>query len=304
MICTPGREDRRVGITHERDFPAFVRGLAKVTRRLIPAEAPSSEIDRLVRERLRTNRALHTFDPPALEGLGTDPMATQALCDVGAVAGDEVQAAPRMLSGRPRVISVEPQTLSQVFAALRQVAEAAGADRAAEGAVGGVTARVEARGARAAGLQHRLRLALPEWLDPPVSCGHRGPERVRPAGAVEGFGRAGLPSRTLRRDEVMASRPEVVFIACCGFGVERTMDDVPPLQSVPGWQDLPAVCSGRVYVTDGAHYFSRPGPRLVDSLEILAHTLHPEAHPLPAGLPPPVRVIDSGVVKQASWGAA
>ena len=98
----------------------------------------------------------------------------------------------------------------------------------------------------------------------------------------------------------MAWQPEVVIIACCGFGVERTMDDVPPLQSVPGWQDLPAVRSGRVYVTDGSHYFSRPGPRLVDSLEILAHTLHPEAHPLPAGLPPPVRVNNSMIVKLAA----
>jgi len=109
-----------------------------------------------------------------------------------------------------------------------------------------------------------------------------------------------MPSRTLRWDEVIAWQPEVVFIACCGFGVERTMDDVPRLQSIPGWPDLPAVRLGRVYVADGSHYFSRPGPRLVDSLEILAHALDPEVHPLPLGLTAPARVIDTAMVNRAS----
>lgn len=300
MICTLGLEDRLVGVTHECDFPASVRRLPKVTRTLIPIDAPSAEIDRLVRERLRTNRALYTLDLPTLERLRPDLIVTQALCDVCAVAEDEVRAAACMLPGGPRVINLEPQTLSQIFDAIRQVAKAAGIDRDAEAVIGGLTARVEAVVVRGTGLQYRPRVALLEWLDPPFSCGHWSPELVRLAGGVEGLGREGRPSRTLCWDEVMAWRPEVVFIACCGFGVERTMDDVPPLQSVPGWQDLPAVRSGRVYVTDGSHYFSRPGPRLVDSLEILAHALHPEAHPLPAGLPPPVRVIDSGVVNRAS----
>ena len=300
MICALGLEDRLVGVTHECDFPAFVRRLPKVTRTLIPAEAPSAEIDRLVRERLRTSRALYTLDLPTLEVLRPDLIVTQTLCDVCAVAEDEVRDAAGRLPGGPRVINLEPQTLSQVFAAIHQVAKAAGVDRDAEELVGGLSARVESVAARAAGLQHRPRVAMLEWLDPPFSCGHWSPELVRLAGGVEGLGREGLPSRTLRWEEVMAWQPEVVFIACCGFDAERTIDDVPSLQSVPGWQDLPAVRSGRVYVTDGSHYFSRPGPRLVDSLEILAHTLHPEAHPLPTGLPPPVRVIASEVLHRAS----
>ena len=295
MICALGLEDQLVGVTHECDYPPFVRGLPKVTRTLIPADAPSAEIDHLVRERLRTNRALYTLDLPTLEGLRPDLIVTQALCDVCAVAEEEVRAAACMLPGGPRVINLEPQTLSQVFAAIRQVAEAAGVEREAEEVVGVLTARVEVVVARAVGLARRPRVALLEWLDPPFSCGHWSPELVRLAGGIEGLGQEGRPSRTLRWDEVMAWHPEVVFIACCGFGVERTMDDVPPLQSVPGWRDLPAVRSGRVYVTDGSHYFSRPGTRLVDSLEILAHTLHPEVHPLPHGLPRPIRVNGSGV---------
>jgi iron complex transport system substrate-binding protein len=149
-------------------------------------------------------------------------------------------------------------------------------------------------------MQRRPRVALLEWLDPPFSCGHWSPELVRLAGGIEGLGHEGRPSRTLRWDEVLAWQPEIVFIACCGFSVERTLCDLPSLQFVPGWQDVPAVRSGRVYVTNGSHYFSRPGPRLVDSLEILAHTLHPDVHPLPAGLPPPVRVNHSELVNRAS----
>ena len=301
MICTLGLEDALVGVTHECDFPGFVRGLPKVTRTLIPTDAPSAEIDRLVREHLRTNRALYTLDLPTLEALRPDLIVTQTLCDVCAVAEDEVRAAACMLPGGPQVINLEPQTLSQVFAAIRQVAKAAGVSRVAEEVVGRLTARVEAVVSRTAGLQHRPRVALLEWLDPPFSCGHWNPELVRLAGGVEGLGREGRPSRTLRWDEVRAWQPEVVFIACCGCGVERTMDDVPPLQSVAGWRDLPAVRSGRVYVADGSHYFSRPGPRLVDSLEILAHALHRDTHPLPAGLQPPVCVIGSTTVKGASW---
>jgi iron complex transport system substrate-binding protein len=294
MICALGLEDRLVGVTHECDFPASVRRLPKVTRTLIPVDAPSAEIDRLVRERLRTNRALYTLDLPTLEGLRPDLIVTQALCDVCAVAEDEVRAAACMLPGGPRVINLEPQTLSQVFAAIRQLGNAAGFVGAGDELVESLTARVEAVAARAAGLRHRPRVALLEWLDPPFSCGHWGPELVRLAGGVEGLGREGHPSRTLGWDDVIAWRPEVVFIACCGFGVERTLEDVPPLQAVPGWQDLPAARAGRVYVADGSHYFSRPGPRLVDSLEILAHALAPEAHPLPVGLPPPVRAIHAG----------
>jgi len=300
IICALGLEDQLVGVTHECDFPETVPRLPKVTRTLIPAGAASGEIDRLVRERLRTDRALYTLDLPVLEALRPDLIVTQALCDVCAVAEEEVRAAACTLPGSPRVINLEPQTLSQVFDAIRQVAKAADADRVAEQVVGGLTARVEAVVSRTAALQHRPRVALLEWLDPPFSCGHWNPELVRLAGGVEGLGREGQPSRTLRWNEVITWQPEVVFIACCGCSVERTLQDVPSLQAVPGWADVPAVRSGRVYVTDGSHYFSRPGPRLVDSLEILAHALHPEAHPLPAGLPPPVRVRDFPVANRAS----
>jgi iron complex transport system substrate-binding protein len=284
IVCALGLEDRLVGVTHECDFPESVRRLPKVTRTLIPADAPSAEIDRLVRERLRTDGALYALDLPTLEELRPDLIVTQTLCDVCAVAEEEVRAAACALPGSPRVVNLEPETLSELFAAIRQVAEAAGVERRGDEVVRRLTTRIEAVAARAAGRRHRPRVALLEWLDPPFSCGHWNPELVRLAGGVEGLGRTGRPSRTLRWEEVVAWRPEVVVIACCGFGIERTLQDAPQLRSVPGWQDLPAVRSGRVYVADGSHYFSRPGPRLVDSLEILAHALDPEVHGPPAGL--------------------
>ncbi len=290
IICALGLDERLVGVTHECDFPPSVQLLPKVTRSLIPQDASSAEIDRRVRERLKTGKALYTLDLPTLERLRPDLIVTQALCDVCAVAEEEVRAAACTLPGRPQVINLEPQSLSQVFDAIRQVAEAAGVERKAKELVGKLTARVEAVAERSAKIQHRPRVALLEWLDPPFSCGHWNPELVRLAGGVEGLGREGVPSRKLRWEEVVAWQPDVVWIACCGFGVERTLRDVALLSSVAGWQELPAVRSGRVYVTDGSHYFSRPGPRLVDSLEILAHALAPDIHPLPAKLPPPVRV--------------
>jgi iron complex transport system substrate-binding protein len=129
-----------------------------------------------------------------------------------------------------------------------------------------------------------------EWLDPPFSCGHWNPELVRMAGGIESLGRAGEPARTITWSDVEAVQPEVIFIACCGFGVERTLADLPALTRMSGWRDLPAIRANRVYVTDGNQYFSRPGPRIIDSLEILAHALDPELHPLRPGIPQATRV--------------
>lgn len=289
IVCALGLGDQLVGVTHECDYPPPVLKLPKVTHTLIPKEATSGEIDRLVRAQLKTTRALYTLNLPLLKELQPDLIVTQSLCDVCAVAQDEVQAALSQLPGNPRVINLEPQSLSEVFAAMRQVADAAGVS--AENAIKALIARVESVTARSATLTHRPRAALLEWLDPPFSCGHWSPELVRLAGGIEGLGQEGRPSRTLRWDEVIAWQPEVVFVACCGQSAERALQDLSLVRSNSGWQELPAARSGRVYVTDGSQYFSRPGPRLVDSLEILAHVLHPSVHPLPSGLPAPTAVI-------------
>jgi iron complex transport system substrate-binding protein len=277
-----------VAVTHECDFPAFVRELPRATRTLIPSDAPSGEIDRLVRERLQGQRALYSLDLGTLERLRPELIVTQALCDVCAVAEEEVQDAACRLPGRPPVVNLEPETLAQVFEAIRLVARKAGVADRGEQRVRELEARVAAVAERTTAVSRRPRVALLEWLDPPFSCGHWSPELVRLAGGEEMLGREGRRSRTLAWEEVVAARPEVVFVACCGFDVERTLQDLAALRASPAWRGLPAVEAGRVYVADGSQYFSRPGPRLVDSLEMLAHALHPDLHPLPRGVPAPV----------------
>ncbi len=284
IVTSLGLGDQLVGVTHECDYPPFVLDLPKVTRTLIPHDATSSHIDALVRERLKTKSALYSLDMPTLERLQPDLIVTQALCDVCAVAENEVREAACTLPGAPRVINLEPTSWAAVLDSIRDVGNAARCPNRASDVIAALEARVAAVAQQSARASARPRVVLLEWIDPPFCCGHWSPELVSLAGGTECLGRAGQPSRTLKWDEVIAAQPEVLFIACCGFSVERTWQDVALLPTYPGWSDLPCARNGRVYVVDGSAYFSRPGPRLVDSLEILAHTLHPELSPLPSGL--------------------
>lgn len=289
IICALGLEDQLAGVTHECDYPSFVRQLLKVTRTLVPHDASSHEIDRLVRERLQQQQGLYSLDMTVLEKLQPDLIVTQTLCEVCAVAENEVQAAVRDLPARPKVLNLEPQTLSEVIDSLHEVAAMAGVDDRADEVAGALKARVELVVQRAQLIDHKPRVALLEWLDPPFSSGHWSPEIIRLAGGEEVLGGEGQRSKALTWEEVTAARPEVIVIACCGYSIERTLEDLPLLDDVSGWHDMPAVRNGEIYVIDGSQYFSRPGPRLVDSLEMIAHVLHPDSLPLPHGLPRPLR---------------
>jgi iron complex transport system substrate-binding protein len=287
IICALGLADSLVAVTHECDYPPCVRGLPVVTRDRVSSRASMGEIDRAVREETENGRSLYALDHEALEALRPDLIVTQALCGVCAVSEDEVRAAACMLPEVPRVLNLEPMMLREVLGSMRAVAGAAGID--GEKFVQSLEARVE-RVVTCVSGRARPRVALLEWLDPPFSAGHWNPELVRLAGGVDVLGQDGQPSRTLAWKEVTASKPEVIVIACCGFGVGRTLEETSLLKNVPGWMDLPAVRSHRVYVVDGSAYFSRPGPRLVDSLELLAHLLHPDAVPRPEGVVPFARL--------------
>lgn len=290
IICALGLDDQLVGVTHECDHPPAVRDLPEVTLTRVPEDASSADIDRLVNERRGAGMALYALDRSKLDALQPDLIVTQALCGVCAVAEAEVQEAVCDLPGNPAVVNLEPESLEDLYTAIHQVAQAAGVEDRAEVAVDALKARIAVVQERAATTAQRPRVALLEWLDPPFSCGHWSPELVSLAGGVEGLGTAGQPSRELRWDEVLDWQPEVVMIACCGFDVPRTLEELPLLDAVPGWQDIPAVRHQQVFVTDGSQYFSRPGPQLVDSVEILAHAIDPGRHPLPAHLEPAVRV--------------
>lgn len=290
IVCALGLQEQLVGVTHECDFPPGVEQLPKVTKTLIPNDASSARVDEMVRQRLRLAHALYTLDREMLHQLAPDWIVTQALCDVCAVAREEVCEVALSLPGSPRIVNLEPQTLGQVLASMLTLGEQLGVESTARSVVDGLRRRIERVRSRSQWLRHPPRVLLLEWLDPPFSSGHWNPELVRLAGGGEVLGRAGKESRTLSWAEVTASEPEVVFVSCCGFGLERTLGDLDQLRTNRQWCELPAVRAGRVYVTEGSQYFSRPGPRLVDSLEMLAHSLHPSIHCLPEGVPEAVRL--------------
>lgn len=282
IVHAVGLGDRLVGVSHECDHPPAVRALPRVTRSLLPAAGSSAAIDAAVRDRVRRRQPLYALDGPLLARLRPDLVVTQALCDVCAVAEGEVAAALGGLPGSPRVVTLEPHRLGDVLAGMQAVAEAAGAAESGRVAVVELHRRIDAVAARSAAVASRPRVTLLEWLDPPFTAGHWSPEIVRLAGGAEVLGREGERSRAVAWEEVRAADPEVLIVACCGFDVARTRQELPLLAGRPGFHELACVRSGRVHLMDGNAFFSRPGPRLVEALEALAHLLHPEVHPLPA----------------------
>ncbi|QDV44702.1 vitamin B12-transporter protein BtuF [Stieleria neptunia] len=290
IVCALGLRDQLVGVSHECDFPTSVSDLPKVTRTIIPGDASSSEIDALVREQLQQQRSLYSLDVPLVRSLAPDLIVTQTLCDVCAVSEGEVKQALCDLSGDTRVVHLEPACLADVLNSIRQVAVAARCDGRAEDCLNRLNLRLQKVKERSQTIHHRPSVMLLEWIDPPFSAGHWNPELVELAGGTGIIGVAGERSVGVDWERVVSADPDVMLIACCGFDVQRSLKDVSRLQSFPGWSSLRCVQSGRVFVVDGSAYFNRPGPRLVDSLEILAHTLHPQVHPLPDGLPESLQI--------------
>lgn len=285
MVCALGLREALVGVSHECDYPPGVETLPRVTRTRIDHHAPSAEIDRQVRAELASEQALYSLETERLATLDADVIVTQSLCDVCAVADDEVRAFVAASGRDTRIVNIQPLTLDDVMQTAHSIGTAAGVPERAEALVADMRERLDAvaeRTAAALAATTRPRVALLEWLDPPFCGGHWNPELVTLAGGTDVFGAAGTPSRTLTPEALAEADPDVLFVACCGFDLERSLAELRPLLEQPEWQRLRAVRDGQVRVTDGNAFFSRPGPRLVDSAEILAHALHPDAHPAPA----------------------
>lgn len=285
IVAALGMLDRLVGVSHECDFPPGVQALPRITRCAIHGNAlPSSEIDRWVKAELARTSTLYTLDEELLRRLAPDVIITQRLCDVCAVGFETVTAFAETLPGPPRVVNLEPQTLADVFDDIRRVAAALGVPQRAEDVIAELEARIGRVATRAASAPQRRCLLL-EWIDPPFRSGHWGPELVALAGGVDPVGRAGEDAAQVSWDTIRDAAPEVLVVACCGFDVARTERDLPILRAYPGFADLPAARTGEVWVVDGSAYFSRPGPRLVDSLELLAPLVHPELYGAPSHAP-------------------
>jgi iron complex transport system substrate-binding protein len=267
-----------VGVTHECDWPPAVRGTPVVTSSALPDKgASSAEIDEIVSSQRGEQISIYHLDHALLRQLQPDLILTQALCDVCAVSFDTVQAAVRDLGGSPRILSLEPTTLEGIFETISSAGEATGKQSTAAAVVDELRQRVAQVQQRVqVSATDRPRVACLEWLDPVFGPGHWLPELVELAGGEPGLGTAGAPSRRVEWDEVLEFAPEVLVLSCCGFNVARTTAEAQHiLPQRSGWHDLPAVQNGRVYAVDGNAYFSRPGPRIVESLELLAYLLHP-----------------------------
>ena len=276
ILYALGIDDQLVAVTHECDYPEHVCDKPAITRNVLRQDMTSAEIDAAVRSQLSADaHTIYTIDRDLLARVAPDLIVTQQLCEVCAVSYDEVLDAIRSLPRRPEILNLEPSTLADVLADIQRVGDVTGYTERARQVVHDLEQRIAHVRDAVARATTRPRVAFLEWIDPLFCGGHWNPELVELAGGIDGLGNKWQPSTRIEWQQVVDFAPEVLVISCCGFSVERASEDLPILQSLPGYHDLPCVRGGRVHIVDGAAYFSRPGPRLVDSLELLARFIHP-----------------------------
>jgi iron complex transport system substrate-binding protein len=262
-----------VAVTHECDHPAAARELPRVTRDMLPAGLSAAEVDAAVRERTEGGASIYELDTEALHEIAPDLIVTQALCSVCAVSYDDVRAVAEQIETRPEVLSLDPHTLGEVLGDARALAAATGAGEAAAALVQDAADRIDRVEAAVRDVR-RPRVAALEWLDPVFVAGHWTPQLIEMAGGEDALGFTGEPSEQRSWEEVEASRPDIVLAMPCGFDAPTAYREAEMHAA-----RLAAVGAGQVVAVDAAAYFSRPGPRLVDGLELLAHILHPDLFP-------------------------
>jgi iron complex transport system substrate-binding protein len=263
-----------VGVTHECDYPPGVERLPQLTRSVLPERLTAAEIDAAVRERTARGEAIYELDAERLAALDPELIVTQAVCAVCAVSFDDVRALAERLPSRPRVLSLDPATLGEVLSDVARLAEAAGVPDAGRRLADAAADRIDAVRAAVAG-RARPRVAALEWLDPPYVGGHWVPQMVELAGGEDVLGLPGERSRPAPWEELEAAAPEVVVSMPCGLYAEEVARET--LERRSRLEPLGA----RVVAVDAAAYFSRPGPRLVEGIELLGHLLHPDRVPAP-----------------------
>ncbi|HWH43234.1 MAG TPA: cobalamin-binding protein [Thermoleophilaceae bacterium] len=281
LLFALGLGDHVVAVTHECDHPARAAALPHLTRSVIPPGLSAAEIDAAVRERTGRGEALYELDADRLSELEPDLVVTQDVCEVCAVSYDDVVSVARSLPGSPPVLSLDPSTLGDVLSDARRLAEAAGVPERGAALVARAERRLDALREAVDGAGRPRVLAL-EWLDPPFTGGHWVPEMIALAGGSDPCSSPGERSRTATWDELGAARPDVVVSMPCGYGTaEAERETRAHIERVA------ALGADAVYAVDASSYFSRPGPRLVDGVELLAHLVHPGLVPAP----PPGRFV-------------
>jgi iron complex transport system substrate-binding protein len=276
-VCALGFEKHLVGRSHECDYPESVKRLPVCTQPKFPTDGTSYQIDQRVKAILQEGLSIYRIDAEKLRELRPDVIVTQDHCQVCAVSLSDVeQALANYVDGRPAIVSLHPNNLGDVWRDMHRIAEALGVPERGKELVLELTRRMAPIAKTAQTLEPRPRVACIEWLDPLMAAGNWMPELVEIAGGVNLFGSAGKHSPYLSWNDLCAADPDVILLLPCGWDIERTRQDLPVLTKRPEWAKLKAVAAGRAYLLDGNQYFNRPGPRLVESLEILAELLHPE----------------------------
>ncbi len=272
-----GLDQNLVGVTHECDYPAAARSITSVTSSLNDTETlTSADIDAAVRRSLENLSTLYLLDRDGLRAAQPDLILTQELCDVCAVSFDTVQAVAREICPNAEIVSLEPTSVDDILQDILKVAMKAGAVARGEELVHELRARIERIRSVASDVSYQPRVVALEWLDPPFIAGHWVPELIRLAGGQDALGQEAVPSRRQHWRDILASEPEVTVVMPCGFDLNRTLEEYARTRLPDEWNGGVSACPSRVYCVDGSAYFSRPGPRVVDGLEILATILHPE----------------------------
>jgi iron complex transport system substrate-binding protein len=274
IVCSLGFADCLIGRSHECDYPPEARSLPICTKPRINVNAGSREIDREVKTLLREALSIYELNTEAIRALKPDLILTQAQCEVCAVSLAQVEAAVRDWAGcEAEIVSLSPNCLADIWQGILQVAQALDVpDRGAK-----LVQALQERVADATRFSKpkRLTVACLEWLDPLMVAGNWVPELVDLAGGQDMFGKAGRHSDWIESKDLIRVDPEILILMPCGFDLERTRREMSILREMPEWNQLRAVQSGQVFVTDGSQFFNRPGPRVVESLEILIEILHP-----------------------------
>jgi iron complex transport system substrate-binding protein len=275
-----GLIEQVVGVSHECDFPSEANERLRVTYCPVHDSGMTSrEVDEWVRHALHENGSIYTIDELLLRKLRPDVILTQKLCDVCAVGYGTVARLAGTLPGPPEVVNLEPSSLNDIFNDIRCVAKACDVPERAEKLIVTFSERVENVRERAPRIPDRPRCFLMEWVDPPFCSGHWGPELVEIAGGYDPLGRKYQPSAQIDWQQVLDARPEIIVLALCGYNIDRAWHDYELLRQFPDFDSLPAARRREIYLVDASAYFARPGPRIVDSLEILAGILYPGEFP-------------------------
>jgi len=280
MVCALGLADQLAGISHECDSPPEVRSRPVVVRPALQLEGLTQrEIDEGVTARLRDGLSLYEVDETLLRELQPDLILTQDLCQICAPSGNEITRALKSLRKEPRVIYLTPRSLDGIFGNLLEVGRATDHAATADTLVTAMRARLDRVAETARRAATRPRVFCMEWLDPVYCSGHWVPEMVALAGGEDALGRKGTDSVRIPWDDVRRWAPEILLLMPCGYRLEKVLELAPQIFANPGWDELPAVRQGRVFAVDANSYFARPGPRVVEGTELLAHLIHPEMFP-------------------------